>query len=337
MSAGKKNIKQTILKILSIVIASVLVLAGLAILYFRLPVSSYYKVSNKTFKIPGISDGFIAQGITLIPEDGDFYITGYMDDGSASPIYIVDKATNTLEKTIKMANPDGSAFTGHAGGLSYFEGMLYLAGSTKNCVYAFDPAEIKNASDGASIAYKYPVNLKTETDKLRVSFTTAHNGVFYVGEYHKDPGYSTVDSHEVKTQDGSQKALLFGFTIDGEIATPYCAYSMPDIVQGACFTDDKLYLSCSAGPAFSHIYTYSLTDLPQSGTINVLGVDVPLYVLDSSVLIDTDLIAPMSEELEITDGKMYIMCESASNKHVFGKFTGADYCYAADLNALANN
>ena len=54
-------------------------------------------------------------------------------------------------------------------------------------------------------------------------------------------------------------------------------------------------------------------------------------MLDSSVL-KTDLkIAPMSEEIEIVDGKLYVMCESASNKYIFGKFTGGKWCYATDL------
>ncbi|MFR6641675.1 MAG: hypothetical protein ACLUSP_10480 [Christensenellales bacterium] len=29
----------------------------------------------------------------------------------------------------------------------------------------------------------------------------------------------------------------------------------------------------------------------------------------------------MSEEIEIVDGQMYVMCESASDKYIFGKFT----------------
>ena len=56
-------------------------------------------------------------------------------------------------------------------------------------------------------------------------------------------------------------------------------------------------------------------------------------MLDSSVL-KTDLkIAPMSEEIVTVEGQLYVMCESASNKYIFGKFTSAKYCYATDLSA----
>ena len=33
--------------------------------YFRIPVSAYYKASEKAFEIPGRADGFIAQGISV--------------------------------------------------------------------------------------------------------------------------------------------------------------------------------------------------------------------------------------------------------------------------------
>ena len=36
--------------------------------YFRFPVSSYYKTSEKAFLIPGLKYGFIAQGLAY--EDG---------------------------------------------------------------------------------------------------------------------------------------------------------------------------------------------------------------------------------------------------------------------------
>ena len=39
----------------------------------------------------------------------------------------------------------------------------------------------------------------------------------------------------------------------------------------------------------------------------------------------------MSEEIVIVDGKLYTMCESATNKYIFGKFTSAKYCYATDI------
>ena len=55
-------------------------------------------------------------------------------------------------------------------------------------------------------------------------------------------------------------------------------------------------------------------------------------MFDSASQKSAKKIAPMSEEIIIVDGKLYTMCESASNKYIFGKFTSSDHCYATDLN-----
>ena len=40
---------------------------------------------------------------------------------------------------------------------------------------------------------------------------------------------------------------------------------------------------------------------------------------------------PMSEEIVLIDGKLYQANESASNKYVFGKFTGGKYLYSSSF------
>ena len=45
-------------------------------------------------------------------------------------------------------------------------------------------------------------------------------------------------------------------------------------------------------------------------------------------------IAPMSEEIVLVGGKTYVMCESASDKSIFGKLTSANFCYATDLEKI---
>lgn len=57
------------------------------------------------------------------------------------------------------------------------------------------------------------------------------------------------------------------------------------------------------------------------GKIELGGKEVPIYYLDKSNLVNTVTVPPMSEEIVYKDGKIYIMCESASNKYIFGKLT----------------
>ena len=86
--------------------------------------------------------------------------------------------------------------------------------------------------------------------------------------------------------------------------------------------------------AFSHLYEYDLSKSATGGKVTLMGAELPLYSLDNGSLTADYKIAPMSEEIVLVDGKTYVMCESASDKYKFGKFTGAKWCYATDLTKM---
>ena len=123
-----------LLKILLIFIVIIAVILLGARLYFRIPVSEYYRHSEKEFTIPDINRGFIAQGFTYDQKSGCFFMTGYMNDKSSSPIYMVEKSTNKYVKKLLMQNPDGSEFHGHAGGMTVHGDYIYVAGSGDSCL-----------------------------------------------------------------------------------------------------------------------------------------------------------------------------------------------------------
>ena len=75
-----------------------------------------------------------------------------------------------------------------------------------------------------------------------------------------------------------------------------------------------------------------LSDIKQSGTKEVCGETVPLYVLTLNNTTDCWILPPMAEEIEYVDGKYYVSNESASDKYVFGKYTGGHWCRAYDFN-----
>lgn len=324
----KKSVK-ILRNILIGIVAFVAVFFAGVFIYFRAPVHSYYKVSKKAFVIPGEKDGFIAQGISYDAGDDLFYVTGYMLDGSASPIYMVNKTTKKCVKSVKMAKPDGTAYTGHAGGISVLNDKVYVAGGEEFNVYSIEKQAIKAAADKSSVAISGEVDLNDTENGVGVAFTTTRNGMLYAGEFYRLPSYPTYPKHEIATADGVNNAIMIGLEPDGNGFTPAVAYSLPGNVQGASFAQGKLYLSTSWGPAFSNIYVYDEAKLSPKGTFSFQGKELPLYILDSTNLEETKKIAPMSEEIEYVDGRFYIMCESASNKYIFGKFTGAKWCYAS--------
>jgi len=340
-----------IIKIPLIVVGSILGLFLLFILgtrcYFRLPVRSYYKVSKKVFLIPGNSKGFVAQGLCFVPDEknsdsdsgsenetqGIFYITGYMDDGSASPIYLVNKKTKKLIQTVKLSKPDGTDFAGHCGGLSIYGDKIYVAGGHDSCLYVFDKKTVDTAENNSKVSYEKVVPFGGNNDYIGVAFTAVDDDLLIAGEFYRLPQYPVNPTHAFETKDGTNHAIAIAFKLaeGGSTIIPVRAYSLPDNVQGMTVSNGVTYLSTSWSLGISHIFEYDNNSINKENTINLLGYDLPLYILDSSSLIK-DISAPaMAEEIVIIDDYFYLMNEAACNKYKFGKFTGARFCYKTKL------
>lgn len=329
---------QKALRIAGIVLACLLGLVLLFLLgvraYFRIPVREYYKNSERAFVIPGLSDGMIHQGLAYDRENDTFLITGYRTDGNASQVSVVSRADGKEVKRLNLAKEDGSAFTGHVGGITVHGEYVYVADSKGLAV--FRRADVVAAADGDSVRSVGLFATSTGEDSLHVAFTHVEGDRIYVGEFYREANYPTPDSHKYKTAAGDDNpALILAYRLDdtaplGISDRVECAYSIPAMVQGMCFDEEgQMYLSTSYAVAFSHIYRFDTTK--QEGSVTVLGQTVPRYVLDSSTRTADIKLAPMAEEIVIVDGKLYTMCEAATNKYIFGKFTSARYCYATDI------
>lgn len=334
----KLSVKNKILKVLIIVVCSIagfilFLMLGIRI-GFRVPISEYYKNSEKAFLIPGISDGMIHQGLAYDDENDVFLITGYKSKGKASQISIVSKSSGKEIKRLNLANEDGSAFTGHVGGITLNKKYIYL--TDDKGLFVFNKADFISAQSGETVK---PIGLfktSTNNDRLLVAFAHVEGDEIYLGEFYRKQNYPTPDSHKYKTKAGDENpALMLCYKLDdtaqfGISEKIERAYSIPALVQGMCFDKEKrLYLSTSYALAFSHIRCYNAIE--QEGDITVLDQNVPLYALDGSTQVKDYKFPPMSEEIVIVDEKLYTMCESATNKYIFGKFTSAKYCYATDL------
>ena len=331
---NKKSTARKVIKILIIFFAVLDVILLGARLCWRLPVSAYYDHSKAEFTIPDIHKGFIAQGLSLDTNSYCFFITGYMNDKSASPIYMVDKLTNEYVKKLWMQNPDGSDFTGHAGGITVHGDYIYVAGSGDSCLYVFNYEDAINAPD---CSYIKSIGTFPMPDDMSVAYTSSDEDVIYAGEFYRESNYKTAESHKMTTSAGDyNQALIFAYRFSndenalfGIEPEPFEVYSVTDLVQGMDTYNGQIYLSTSYGIAFSHIYVY---DKPESKkNLEIAGLTLPLYELDSAVLSKTYKYAPMSEEIVCVDGRIYTMCESASNKYIFGKLTSATKCYSTDI------
>ena len=321
-----------------IVVGSLSIVLGGAVMYFRLSVADYYDNSTAAFKIPDFNAGFIAQGLDYDQKSDSFLVSGYMNNKSASPVYVVENSTGEAVKKVFLKEPDGEVYKGHSGGVAVHGDYFYVASSE---VYVYSYTALKNAASGDYLDCLGSVKgIEDEENGLRASYVTTNGNNLVIGEFYREKNYQTPASHKFNTTAGDYcqaVAISFEFDSHGTLGLkekPNAAYSLPDLAQGMCFNGDEVYVSCSYAVAFSDICKYSLDKADTGATFTFLGEDLPLYELDSASLTKKYKIAPMSEELAYVGGKVYVMCESASDKYIFGKLTGGEWCYATDFNKM---
>ena len=337
-----KNIK--LLKKITIIVLSVLLglsaLCGGFIGVMRLPVGAYYGASKKEFEIPGIKDGFVPQGIHYDDTAQNYLFSGYTSNNTASPVYVTTK-TGEIVKRVTLLKKDGSDYIGHSGGLAVKGNYLYVAGGEDCCLYVYSYVAVKNAENGAKIEClgTFPTKI-AENDYIKPAFVTVADGKIIVGEFYRAKSNDTPASHKITTKAGDYNqalALEYYSTTSNSLGietNPVKAYSLPNQVQGLTVKNDKVYLSISWGLSFSHVPVYDKSALVKEKDISVLGEDIPLYSLDSTSFMHEYKLPPMSEELIFVGSKMLVLNESASNKHFFGKITGANWLYSTDLDKL---
>ena len=340
---NKKPLWITLIVLGSLVALVALVLVG-AIGYFRLPVADYYAASHKAFVIPDITNDYVPQGMHYDQDEQVLLLSGYSASGQASPVYVMDAIVQSKQplQKVTLQNVDGSDFLGHGGGIAKYQDYVYVAGDDAR-LFIFSYAEIMAAEYGGSVRAKGELSLQvSDTDYLIPAFVTVYGDTLVLGEFYREEVYPTPEAHHMTTKAGDQHfALAVRYTLspDAEFGIspkPTLAYTLPNQVQGMTFSQngERVYLSTSWGLSFSHILEYDMTKLEKQDDVTVLGNTVPLYAMDSASLIKDHQLPPMSEEMVILDGKLYVLCESASDKYIFGRLTGGKWCYATDLEKM---
>ena len=347
--SGSK-LKKTVITIIAVLVLLVVLVLALARLYFRVPVRAYYKASEKAFKIPGLTDNMVPQGLDYVETYDTYLVCGYQKNGSPSRVYRIDGKSGKDNGYVIMGDENGKAIRPHAGGLAVDGKYLFVAGDEDALINVYDLNEVLSADSGTVVKMAGSFPTQFSGDKVNVAWICFTDDRMIVGEFYRDPNYMTDESHWIRTTAGEENrafAVTYKFSADedsifGISRTPSEIYSMPGLVQGMAVKDGKIWISQSYGTARSKIRCYDISGSEPVSfrKMNNPGGDgtdisVPIYVLDSSTQKSSFDAPPMAEEIIFVDGKMLIMCESASAKYVFGKFTGGRWCYATDVEKLA--
>ena len=309
-----KFISKLIISLVCIVLgASILVVGGLNIAKFGI-YADYYSVKTDICKNPGLGDGFICQGICAVDTEDKILVSGYMNDDSASRIYVTDTDNNSYYVSLTSG---GEAFTGHAGGIASQGDKIYVASNKKIHVISLDT--VLGAKNGDTVSFEESIPTSTSA-----SFIYADENYVYVGEFHNGKNYIT--EHKYTTPEGENSAIVCRYQKD-DLTQPDKIYSIRDEVQGICFTPDgKVVLSTSYGLADSFYYVYNESDAIKSEyTLD----GAPVYYLNNCI---KEIKGPaMAEGLEYYDGKVITLTESASNKYIFGKLFFAYYIVGLEI------
>ncbi|MBR5428461.1 MAG: hypothetical protein IK118_08945 [Clostridia bacterium] len=278
----------------------------------RLLYPDYAGARTQLDELPGLADGFTPQGVTYLPEEDVYLLCGYMDDGTASRLYVLRGGEYT---ELTMLQQNGSVYTGHAGGITAAGAYVYISNNKR--LYVLEKAAVLSANGGDELPFVGSVAVP-----CRASFCASDAQRVYVGEYHRDEGYETDPSHELTAPDGTvYKALVFGYTISPDAPfgllsdSPAVAFSTCDNVQGFTLTPDgTAVLSCSAGSSDSKLRFYHGAGEPD-GAFPLDGDQIPLYYLTGERLLADITLPRMSEDIEYDDGEIVLVFESGAKQY----------------------
>lgn len=289
------------------------------------------KKAKKEFLIPGLDDGFVPQGIVYLSCYKKFLISGYMQDHSLSRVYVINSQTGEVEKFVTFVLPSGVGYFGHAGGIAGNCNDCYLSSEGK--IFHFFASDVFASTNGV-VKIVDVMETKNGADFCYVS-----GGYLFVGEFYKLAKFKTDVSHHIKLSDKEiNHSLVFGFKLkEGEkfglaSSVPEKAISIPDLVQGMVISGKKIFVSRSYGVARSELLTYENVLLQKTQNYVYFGENqVPLFVLSSKNLQKTRYLPEMAEEIELFDGKLYVVFESASKKYKLFTRTRINYVFSFDL------
>lgn len=341
LKQGGKKLRKVLIRFF-IILASVLLVVFIgARVYFRFPVMGYYVISDKEFKIPGISQGLVPQGFDYLESNGTFFVGGYRSNGGASAIYKVEQRTRRATGFTYLADSEGNYLNVHVGGIALYDRYMFVTGDDAN-ILVFNALDFINAGEGNTAKLLGKISTKFGDDELIPAWIHFTNDRMIVGEFYREPNYKTPDTHIFKGSSGDENhaiALCYAFTHDykdnfGIESKPSEAYSLPGLVQGLAVHEGKIWISQSWGTSKSTIACYDLSKAGLSTTMKTGDLELPVYSLDRSSLVTYIYAPPMSEEIVIANGRLYVMNESASNKYFFGKLTGGNWCYSTNVNSI---
>lgn len=283
----------------------------------------FYSSGELSVSIPGCAQDLVPQGIAYLAEEDWMIIAGYSSGSRNSAIVAVDMKTNQVAKEIFLKNTDGTAYTGHAGGVCVTEKNIYISNNEQ--LLRLSLTAFRAAEASAYLPFDEAINVP-----CRSSYCQYNDGILWVGEFEYGGEYPTDNSHRIKTADGRQRAWAIGYQLTSETenelkaecltaegAIPDLILSTTERIQGITVKDGKIYLSQSYGRRnSSSIYRHvNVLERKADAEVTVLGATRPIWFLDKNSLEAVLIAPPMTECLCTIEDAIYVLFESGAEKY----------------------
>ena len=294
-----------------------------------------YSDYTELCKIPETENGYVPQGYCFSKEENLHFIS-YYHDKSASVIAVIDAVSGEKLKTLVLKQPDGSDFTGHAGGIAEDGTYFYLADGKK--FYRMPLNSLADASDGDSLILTEKIKTDVKCSYLNSDGTYIYAGEFYT--YTTGGSYDTDKSHHMtvslfETSYSRCNAYRISDISDmfssekGEIAVPEMIFTTPYCVQGFARTADGGFaLSVSYGRdnnsklAFYKDVTAGESDF----SVAYSEKTVPAYHLCKNTKTAELRQPPLLEGIDDMNGKTAGIFESGAQKYSDSAFVVNSIC-----------
>ncbi len=292
------------------------------------------KKAKKHFKIPGIKEGFVPQGLCYEKVSGQFLISGYLKK-KPSRVYVVNATSGEEVKYVCFKDKKGKLLFGHFGGIVTFGAMAYISSDGK--IYGFLLSNLSSAVNGGSVEIE--LEFKTENG---ADFCFVQGGMLFSGEFYKFKKYETDITHHMLI-DGQEQfhAVCLGFKLSnirgkGEIdVEPEVALAVPDLAQGLEVFDDKIFISTSYGISKSRLLVFeNVLKQTEKHQFVAENKKIPLFVLGSRQLLKTLYMPAMSEGVSIVDGRIYILFENSAKKYFYLTRTKIKNIFSLEMNKI---
>lgn len=307
----------------------------------KMAFSSYNEVSEKFCEIPALDTDFAPQGLAYSDYLDKILVCGYMNDGGASRIYVIEPSDGECEKFVKLKETNGEEYTGHCGGIAAFETNAWVVSGKYARRISLDT--LKNTENEAFVQFVDKFNSGT-----RASYINCSNGILWVGEYHKNGDtYVTEETHHLVSPNGEEmKAWTCGYILESgnptgfdydpnskETVVPDYILATESMCQGfAQLSDGRFITSISGQITKSELNSYKNVIVePSDGTVTVSGEEVGIWFLDSEQMISTTNALPRSEGIDNYNGKLLVLYESGCKKLFASQIVRTEFIWSVDF------